>query len=101
MNKYFFLYTGGSQPTSEAEGKATTKAWMDYFGKIGPSIVDGGAPLAPSGKLLGKAGSSKATGYSIIQAASLDAAIALTKDHPHLKHGGGIEVLEVMKVPGM
>jgi hypothetical protein len=101
MNKYVFLYTGGSMPASEAEGKAMTKAWMDYFGKIGPSIVDGGAPLSPTGKMLGKASASKATGYSIVQAASLDAAVALTKDHPHLKHGGGIEVLEVMKVPGM
>ena len=101
MNKFVFLYSGGSQPASEAEGKAMMNAWMTYFGKIGPSIVDGGAPFAPSGKLLGKAGASGATGYSVVQAASLDAAIALTSGHPHLAHGGGIEVFEAMKVPGM
>jgi hypothetical protein len=101
MNKYVFLYSGGSQPASEAEGKAMMDAWMSYFGKIGSSIVDGGAPFSPGGKLLGKASPSKATGYSVVQAANLDAAIALTAGHPHLAYGGGIEVLETVKVPGM
>jgi hypothetical protein len=100
-NKYVFLYTGGTAPRSEAEGKAMMDAWMAWFGKIGPSIVDGGAPLAPGGKLLGNAKASGASGYSIVSADSLDAAVKLTDNHPHLAQGGGIEVLESVKVPGM
>ena len=43
------------------------------------------------------------SGYSIIEVADLDAALALAKDHPHLNMPGGceIEVHEVLPVPGM
>ncbi len=100
-NKYVFLYTGGEQPRSEAEGKAMMDDWMAWFGKVGPSVVDGGAPLAPGGKLLGEARASGASGYSIVNADSFDGAVKLTEGHPHLARGGGIEVMECVKIPGM
>ncbi|HEY1942456.1 MAG TPA: hypothetical protein VGH40_10060 [Roseiarcus sp.] len=100
-NKYVFLYSGGDMPRSEAEGKAMMDAWMAWFGKAGPSIVDGGAPLASASKIIGNGKTSGASGYSIITADSLDAAVNLTDNHPHLAHGGGIEVLECVKIPGM
>ena len=100
-NKYVFIYSGGESPGSEAEGKAMMDAWMAYFGKIGPSIVDGGAPFAPGAKLLGKGGPSHATGYTIVNADSLEAAVKLTDGHPHIAHGGGVEVFECVKMPGM
>ncbi|HYC25142.1 MAG TPA: hypothetical protein VEC58_03800 [Roseiarcus sp.] len=98
-NKYVYLYSGGNPPKSEAEGKAMMKAWMDYFGKIGGALVDGGAPFARGeSKLFGKAQHSHATGYSIVQAENLKQAIALTDGHPHLAQGGGIEVFECAKM---
>jgi hypothetical protein len=100
-NKYVFLYSGGGAPRSEAEGKKIMDAWMAYFGKLGPAIVDGGAPFAPSAKLIGKGGPSHATGYSIITANSLEDAIKLTDGHPHVAHGGGVEVFECVTMPGM
>jgi hypothetical protein len=100
-NKYVFIYSGGNPPKSEAEGKAMMDAWMAYFAKIGPSIVDGGAPFATGAKLLGAGGPSHATGYSIVSAESLDAALKLTDGHPHIAHGGGVEVFECVKMPGM
>ena len=101
-NKYMYLYVGGgAPPASEAEGKAMMAKWMGYFGKLGKAVVEAGAPFAPNSKLLGKAGKSHATGYSIVSAESLDKAIEMTEGHPHLANGGGIEVLELARVPGM
>ncbi len=100
-NKYIYIYTGGREPQSEAEGKAMMGAWMAYFGKIGPSIVDGGAPFAPGSRMLGAGKASGVTGYSIVQADNLEAAVALTSGHPHIAHGGGVEVFELVKIPGM
>jgi len=100
-NKYVFIYSGGDAPKNEAEGKAMMDAWMAYFGKIGPAIVDGGAPFAPGAKLVGKGQASHATGYTIVNADSLDAAVKLTAGHPHIAHGGGVEVFECVKMAGM
>jgi hypothetical protein len=101
-NKYMYLYLGGgAPPASEAEGKAMMAKWMEYFGKLGPAVVDGGAPFAPESKFLGRGAAGHPRGYSIITADSLDKAVALTAGHPHLANGGGIEVLELAKVPGV
>ena len=42
------------------------------------------------------------TGYSLIEADSMDAALAFTNNHPHLNFpGAAIEVHELQGVPGM
>ncbi len=99
--KYLFLYSGGNSPKSPEEGKAMMAAWMGWFGKIGSAVVDGGAPFAPGAKALGDARPSHATGYTIVSAENMDAAVALTERHPHVAFGGGIEVFEIAPMPGM
>jgi hypothetical protein len=74
---------------------------MGYFGKLGPALLEGGAPFAPDSKILGMGGASHATGYSIVSADSLDKAVAMTEGHPLLAGGGGIEVFELAPIPGM
>lgn len=100
-NKYLLLYSGGNPPKSPDEGKAMMEAWMAWFGKIGPAVVDGGAPFAPGSETIAAAKPSHATGYSIVSADSLGDAVALTDGHPHVAHGGGIEVFEIAPMPGM
>jgi hypothetical protein len=101
-NKYMYLYVGGgAPPASEAEGKAMMAQWMEYFGKLGSAVVEGGAPFAPESKFFGKGAASHPRGYSIVTADSLEKAAALTAGHPHLANGGGIEVLGLAEVPGM
>jgi hypothetical protein len=74
------------------------QAWMAYFGKLGDKIVDGGAPLGPH-KSVGGGATLKPSGYSVINAASLDDAVKLTDGHPHLMAGGTIEVCETQPIP--
>ena len=72
--------------------------------KAGSAIVDLGAPLA-NGKHIESgnvsAGKLIISGFSIVQANSMDDAIKLFKDHPHFKTPGGasIELLEFVPMP--
>ena len=104
MAKYLLLYHGGSQPETEEAGKQVMADWVAWFGSLGAAVVDGGNPTAasktitPGGAVSDGAGASPATGYSILSADSLDAAVALAKGCPHLKAGGTVGVYETMEV---
>jgi hypothetical protein len=97
MAKFLYLYHGGGPPASPADGEKVMQAWMAYFGRMGEKIVDGGAPLAPS-RAVGGAPASGCTGYSLIEAASLDEAAKYTEGHPHLMSGGSIEICEALPI---
>lgn len=107
MATYLLLYSGGSMPASEAEQKAVLKDWETWFGKIGSNLVDGGNPFTPMAKSIASDGkvsdgvSSMASGYSIIKADSLDAAVAMAKGCPVLKGGAKISVFETFNAMGM
>ncbi len=107
MTNYLLLYSGGSMPASEAEQKAVLKDWETWFGKVGSNLVDGGNPFTPMARAIASDGkvsngvSSMASGYSIIKADSLDAAVSMAKSCPVLKGGAKISVFETFKAMGM
>lgn len=102
MPKYLYAYHGGSQPATPEEGEKVTKAWMDWVGGLGKSMIDVGNPtgpsktLAPGGKVSNGGGSSAVSGYSIVEAKSLDDAIMMAKSCPQLAAQGTIEVAEIV-----
>jgi hypothetical protein len=104
MAKYLLVYHGGSQPATQEEGAQVMGAWMQWFGQLGPAVVDGGSPTNASktidstGAVSDGGGANPVTGYSILQADSLDAAVALAKGCPHLSRGGSVEVTEAVQV---
>ena len=107
MANYLLLYSGGSMPASEAEQKAIMDDWMAWFGKLGGALVDGGNPFTPMVKSIASDGKvsdgpvgSMASGYSVIKADSLDAAVALAKGCPVLKGGARISVFETFNAMG-
>lgn len=104
MAKFVLAYRGGSGvPQDEAEGQAVMEKWMQWFGSLGEAIVDAGSPFGPSSTVSsdGKAadgGTSALTGYSIITADSLAAAVQAAKGCPVLASGGGVDVYEAMPI---
>ena len=81
--------------------------WGAWYGQMGEAIVDGGAPFAASKHLVsagavsdGPLGDTPATGYTVISADSLDAATAACENHPHLNHGGQVQVFETIDMSG-
>jgi hypothetical protein len=97
MGKYVYLYKGGSIPETEEEGKRVMAAWTDWFGTLGSSVVDMGNPFGPSAGVNGS--TSGITGYSIVEASSLDDASAKADGCPILDGGrGSIEVYEALSM---
>jgi hypothetical protein len=103
MKKFLLLYHGGSMPEGEAAQAQVMKAWEGWFGKLGKSLVDGGNPTGASKTIAANGSVSSgaangASGYSVISADSLDAAVALAKGCPVLGGGASIEVCEIVEV---
>lgn len=101
MGKYMLLYTGGPGMAADPKEQERIMAeWGAWYGKMGPAVIDGGAPfgeslhLAGDGVGEGPLGDMPATGYTLIEAKSLDAAATATEDHPHLSHDGQVQVFE-------
>jgi hypothetical protein len=100
MANYILLYSGGKMP-EPAEQEAVTKDWMAWMGKLGQALVDGGNPFSGQAKTIASNGQvsegvqgSNASGYSILKADSLIAAVELAKGCPVLKGGAKIMVYE-------
>ena len=105
MANFVLLYTGGSMPENQAEQAKVMQAWQAWFGKIGSNLVDGGNPFTPMAKSISSNGTVSngpvgelASGYSIIKADSLDAAVAVARRCPVTQGGSKITVYETFPV---
>ena len=101
MANFVLLYIGGGMAETEAEQAKVLQAWESWFGRLGSAVVDGGNPFTPHAKSIASNGKvsdgpvgTMATGYSIIKADSLDAAVELARGCPVLQSGGQISVYE-------
>ena len=101
MSKFVFLYTGGGMPESEEEQAAVMAAWGVWYTGMGEAVVDPGNPLGPVVKNIVPGGvvsdgaiGIQPSGYSIVNAASMDAAVELAKGCPILDGNGQVSVYE-------
>ena len=100
MAKFVYLYTGGqSNSTPEAQEQAMA-AWGGWLEGLGAALTDFGNPFGASATVnadgSSDGASSGGTGYSIVEADSLQDAIAKTKGCPVLDGGGTVEVFEAI-----
>jgi hypothetical protein len=96
MAKFLLAYSGGrGVSTDEAERQRQFEKWGAWMGGLGDALVDPGAPFAES-KLVDGGSSAGLTGYSVLEAPSLDAAVASAKDCPIFENGGQVEVYETV-----
>lgn len=105
MAKYVLLYSGGGMAETEAEQAAFMQAWEAWFHQLGSALVDGGAPFSGAarhitspGKVQEGAAGSTASGYSVIEAASLDEATRLASSNPMFRVNGQITVFETAQM---
>lgn len=104
MAKYLFVYHGGSNLSqmSPAESKKIHDAWGAWFGSLGAAVVDGGNPVGKSstvradGSMVNGGGANPVSGYSLIEASSLEDAHKKAKGCPLLQAGGTVEIAEAM-----
>ena len=101
MPKFIFAYHGGSAPSSPEEGAKVMEQWMSWLGGMGDNAVDFGNPAGPSKTVAATGvtddgGSNPISGYSLVNAPDMDAAVELAKGCPALDSGGTVEVAEAM-----
>ena len=83
MNKFMFLYKGFVPPTPEIG-----RSWMEWFSQVGDSMADSGNPMTGGVEVTSdkvneiKLGTDSFTGYSIVNAESMEAAVELAKTNP-------------------
>lgn len=97
MAKYLFSYHGGRMADTEEAQQAALAAWGRWFGELGDAIVDPGNPIGAS-TTVGDGGGNPVTGYSLIEAASLDDATAKAQGCPVLANGGSVEIGEAIAI---
>ncbi len=105
MTNFVLLYSGGGDvPATEEEQAAVMEAWGAWFGRLGEAVVDGGNPFTNVKSIASDASvsdgpvGSMSSGYSVIQADSLDAAVEMAKGCPVLASGGQVSVYETMRM---
>ena len=83
MKKFVIYHYGFEMPTPEI-----MKEWSKWFASIGDKMVDPGSPLGPgieithSGAKELPMGKNSLTGYTVINAKSLDEAVEIAKSCP-------------------
>ena len=103
MPEYIIAYHGGKEPESPEEGAKGMEKWQAWVGGLGDAIVNPGTPLGmnktvtPDG-VSDEDGPNRLTGYSIVKADNMDAALEMAKACPFLEMGT-LEVAEVMQMP--
>ncbi|MCC6386413.1 MAG: hypothetical protein IT302_03400 [Dehalococcoidia bacterium] len=106
MAKYLLVYHGGSDGSAEMsqeEGAKVMQAWTDWFASLGTGVADAGNPISrhwtitSEGTIEGGA-ADPATGYSVLEAENMDAALVMAKGCPHLASGGSIELAETFEI---
>jgi len=100
MTRFLVTYHGSGMPDDPElmeQAKAAFGAWV---AEAGDAVVDPGAPL----HMVTQVSSGSATvpvevgGYSIIQADSPDAAVAVLQSHPYVARGGTLQLNQILEV---
>jgi len=103
MTTYLLAFKGGSMPESPEAQAQVMDAWGAWFKAIGAAVADPGNPSSFSRTIsadgaVGPQGPASLSGYTILSADSLDAAVALASSCPVLAGGASIEVIETVDV---
>ena len=77
-------------------GAETRKAWQSWFDGIGRNLIDQGKPVIASTAVGTSDGDMRIGGFSVIEAADMDAAIEIARACPSIDSGGGVEVGAVL-----
>lgn len=102
MTQYFLIYQGEMKPGTPEEQMAGQKKWMEWVGAQGAAMVEPQVVYKDK-KIVNSSGISDFSGtpvmgYSLLEAESYDAAVAVAQSCPFLEMGGDIVVAEKMSM---
>ncbi|NKB60634.1 MAG: hypothetical protein GKR95_00325 [Gammaproteobacteria bacterium] len=104
MNRYMMSYLGGDQPATPEEGKAHFEKYRNWLSSLGEAVLVPAAPLKnpttvnPDGSVT-EGSTTSMSGYTIVQANTMEEVLEMGKACPFLEIGGSLEIAELMKMP--
>jgi hypothetical protein len=101
MATFLVTYHGGGMPETEEGRKQAMADFGAWVGKVGPALIDPGAPLGPAMTVSADgvrpgAADGESNGYSVLRADDMESAVALVRDHPYVGRGGSLQVTEAV-----
>lgn len=105
MSQFVMVYLGGDKPSSPEAGKQHFSEYMEWIKSLGDAAISPMNPLkgtvmVASDGTVSQGGSTTMSGYTIVEAESMDAALEMAKTCPFLKINGQLEVSELVVMPG-
>ena len=105
MPQYVIVYLGGDQPSSPQEGKQHMAKYREWLSSLGDSAVSPANPFKNTSTVnsdgtVTTGSTTSMSGYTIIEADSMEAALSIAKACPFLDIGGSLEVSELIQMPG-
>ena len=102
MTSYVYTYYGEPRFKSPDDGTEYMEKFMAWIGSLGDVVVNPNTPLGKTRTIRSSGvsdfvGSNRLTGFSIVKAESMDAAVELAKKCPHLEYGT-VDVAEVLEM---
>ena len=104
MAQYIITYIGGDQPSSPEEGKQHFAKYKEWLSSLGDSAVSPANPFKNTSTVNSDGtvtigSTTSMSGYTIIEADSMEAALEIAKACPFLDMSGSLEVSELMQMP--
>jgi hypothetical protein len=105
MPQYFITYLGGDKPSSPEEGEQHMSKYRAWLSSLGNSAVSPANPLKDTSTVnsdgtVTTGSTTSMSGFTIIEADSMEAALLIAKVCPFLDVGGSLEVSELIEMPG-
>lgn len=105
MAQFLITYLGGDKPSSEEEGRRNFEVYQQGLLGLGDAVVE---PMVPfknihvihSDGSVSEGSSVAMSGHTIVEANSIEEAVAVAQGCPFLKTNGSLEVAEVMNMAG-
>lgn len=98
MAKFIYVYHGaGTPPATPEEGQAMMAAWGAWIGDTSTVTIGAGAPVGKSSTVSASGvkddgGANPVSGYGLVEAPDLAAAIEKAKSCPLIQAGGTVEI---------
>ncbi len=105
MTQYIITYLGGNQPSSPEKGKQHFAKYKEWLSSLGDSAVSPANPFKNTSTVnsdgtVTTGSTTSMSGFTIIEAHSMETALEIAKTCPFLDIGGSLEVSELMQMPG-
>lgn len=103
MPQYMITYLGGNQPSTPEEGKQHFEKYKAWLASLGDSAISPANPLKNTNTVnsdgtVTTGSTTTMSGYTVVEANSIEDALVMAKACPFLDIGGSLEVSELIQM---